>query len=767
VVTVGANAGAVLPTPGNFDSPSALRAELRASCACAGIWDALIENAGVVAPRGRDRIRLANLAIAAQVTAETGKQAARRMLNGKDLASVVHDLSLSPIQVDASERAAWARLADLSRQAAHAFGREDGIDAWVRAFQAADAARKSRGAYATPRELAESMARLLLAGQRIPRRVIDPAAGAGSLLIAVFRQLQKLEPTKSSATLARKLYGVELDPVARELCCLLLWLVSDQQLRLHELEEQIILDNAITRDWWSEDPFEALIMNPPWDSLRHQPEADSASLQRDATLERIAKSVPAARDLPSLYSAHGSGDHNLYKAFVELAPHLVVPAGGRVVALLPGAWSSDLGTRELRRMYLEDTAVEQWTSFENLRGYFPIDGRYKFGLLVATRNSKGTEILPTRAFATEARESFGRHIRVTRQELSEVGGPASIIPDITSAAELRLMLKFRRNGAPFFSGEGPFGTVDYIREVDLTLDKRRGLFWRRENLDVTPLGDGTWTTDDGRDLVPLIEGRMVGQYDFHQKSWHSGSGRTAKWTYANGASLSACSPQYLVAASANCQHRVAICDVTSATNTRTVLATWVPPAWRCGNTAPTLVFASERMALAGLAVLNSMVFDWYARRVVAGLHLNRFYLAALSWPALDQDEIDLVAAAAAALQKLTPRYRDLRGPKIRHRAPAVSYVDAHASIEAVVACGYGLTATDLKTVYSRAVSDRRGFWRHFASDPHAGEIVNSVVRAYEPRASELAGKTASPARVDPQPAEDPAAQSESQMCLFA
>lgn len=55
------------------------------------------------------------------------------------------------------------------------------MDEWVRAFQAADSARKSRGAYATPQALAAPMAKLLLAGQAA-RRIVDPAAGAGDCL---------------------------------------------------------------------------------------------------------------------------------------------------------------------------------------------------------------------------------------------------------------------------------------------------------------------------------------------------------------------------------------------------------------------------------------------------------------------------------------------------------------------------------------------------------------------------------------------------------
>jgi hypothetical protein len=285
------------------------------------------------------------------------------------------------------------------------------------------------------------------------------------------------------------------------------------------------------------------------------------------------------------------------------------------------------------------------------------------------------------------------------------------------------MLKFKRVGVPFFAHEGPFGDVRYVREVDLTLDRKAGLFHRTEEVDVRPYGDGTWRTSEGQVLVPLLEGRMVGPYDFHQKSWVAGSGRTAEWTYANGTLLGDCKPQYLIQPTSEVRHRIAICDVTSATNTRTVLGTWVPPAWRCGNTAPVLVFRSERAALAAVAVLNSMVFDWLSRRVVAGLHLNRFYLEVLSWPTLSEDDVRELAAAAALLQQLNPRYQSLAAPRIAEAPSTLPYVEAHALIESVVARGYGLDHSELVTIYSPDTTDRRGFWRHFAADPHAWAIA--------------------------------------------
>lgn len=353
--------------------------------------------------------------------------------------------------------------------------------------------------------------------------------------------------------------------------CLQLWLACGGVVEIGEIASRVQVDNAITRDWEADAPYDAVIMNPPWDSLRHGDDIDER--ERWRTIDRLRQTARGQGSLPQLFSQQGRGDRNLYKVFVELVPHLVREQG-RIVALLPGAWSSDLGTRHLRDLYLEFTQIEQWTSLENRRGYFPIDGRYKFGILAARRDPWGTRTLQTLGMADDISQLTSKHVSLSVDALDEVGGPARILPDLTSAREARLLRKIRANGIPFFEEQEQLGRVRYDREVDLTEDRKRGLFDRLENLQVTRVRPDTWIDPAGRELRPLIEGRMVGQYEFFEKSWVSGQGRRAAWTYSNGHGLADCQPQFLAAPTQAARSRVAICDVTSATNTRTVLAAW-------------------------------------------------------------------------------------------------------------------------------------------------------------------------------------------------
>lgn len=626
----------------------------------------------------------------------------------------------NPIPLDAGLAAEiWSRLQD-THVAAPTNAK---IDDWVEAFQGVDKARKSLGAFATPAPFSDVLASEtlgpLIASKATPLRIVDPSAGAGSLLLAAHRCL--VAAGYDAAESVRYLHGVELDPDARELCVLLLWTAAGPMgPDLSEVSKNIHLANAITFDWLGVEPFDALLMNPPWESLR-QGRSDAVQAKiRTETLERIDRPQEGARGLPPLFSAQGRGDRNLFKLFVELAPHLL-REGGRCGALLPAAFGSDDGMSSLRQLYFSHFALERWTSFENRAKYFQIDTRYKFGLLTGTRSREGTSALDVLSFCMHPRDARAPHIRLDRTELRALGGKDHMIPELVNSVERDVLTRMLTVGTPLFE-RGPVGSVQYRREMDLTLGRRAGQFWHVE--ESGGFGRrGEFHFGDNTEIVPVLEGRMIGQFDCFQKSWVSGGGRRAVWEANGSRPLKECRPQYVTHSRGVNNARVAICDVTSATNTRTVLAALVPPTWVCGNTAPVLAFENEQRALAGLAILNSMVFDWFARRTVGGLHLNRFYLARLTWPRLTGEEVMRLAELARGIAGALPRAGFPTSPP----SLSVDTVALHAEVEILVAKGYGLDAVAIETIFADDRADRRGLWRYFASNPVGRDVARRTM----------------------------------------
>lgn len=698
------------------------------------VWDAVHVAAKVVCPT--QAARLANLCIAAAAHYES-RTRRKKAWSATVLQATVRELALSPLPDCDDDAWSWERLAEWARDAAHLGQSPEGMHSWAAAYQRATTTQKALGAYATHNAFASALARISigpLARDRI-YRIVDPSVGAGNLLLAAIELYGRGISDAHLKKFILSLHGVELDPHARELCCLLIWLMgSSCGVTLNQVARNIRLANALTLDWWSNDElYDVLLMNPPWESLRHSVDDDPGG-ERAQTVIRLASPHVGASDLPPLYTAQGTGDRNLFKAFVELVPHLLVD-GGRLGALLPAAFASDAGMSQLRERYFEQFEIARWTSFENRGGYFPIDSRYKFGLLAATRSTVGTRQLSVRSFAVEPDEVDAPHIALDQADIRLLGRRYHIIPELSRHRELDILRVALQAGSPLFE-PGPFGVVRYRREVDLSLGKAQ--FQHISAMRLSNCGDATFLDKRGRRFVPLLEGRSVGAYDCFQKTWVSGSGRTAVWKENAEQPLSQCSPQYVTHPLPDLPPRVALCDVTASTNTRTVIATRVPQTWRCGNTAPVLEFDSDLLAFAGLGVMNTMVFDWIARRLASGLHLNKFILEGLVWPQLD--EAGLAAAAHAAWsicvgkprsgisrdETAVPSWRSgVRSKRVRPQSP----IEAAAQLEVLTARGLGLTRLDLEAVFQQDRSDRRGFWRYFDAEPQALEVVEQVLLA--------------------------------------
>ncbi len=154
-------------------------------------------------------------------------------------------------------------------------------------------------------------------------------------------------------------------------------------------------------------------------------------------------------------------------------------------------------------------------------------------------------------------------------------------------------------------------------------------------------------------LLPLLEGRMLSQFEIAFKAYVTGSGRQALWHENVGENLSGperelsqsvFSSQYLVRECDFYQRRslldsarVGFVSVSAATNTRSMMAAVLPP-YPAGNSVPFLALSaadeSEQAywAMIMVAVLNSLVFDFGLRTRFGGNNLNYFLLDQCSLP---------------------------------------------------------------------------------------------------------------------------------------
>ena len=174
-------------------------------------------------------------------------------------------------------------------------------------------------------------------------------------------------------------------------------------------------------------------------------------------------------------------------------------------------------------------------------------------------------------------------------------------------------------------------------------------------------GDAWIREDRVRDVaLPLYEGRMIGQFDSSQKGWVSGKGRGAIWRDIPWENKQV-EPQYLMAqqqcverlGAAIDKQKVAIMNITSSTNARTMIAS--PMAGVPCSHAIGVLNCPEDICLTLSAVLSSFAYDFCLRVRFSGLNASWFIIEETPLP---------VGSAADLLEAIGSLSTHLRGPTL-------------------------------------------------------------------------------------------------------
>ena len=232
--------------------------------------------------------------------------------------------------------------------------------------------------------------------------------------------------------------------------------------------------------------------------------------------------------------------------------------------------------------------------------------------------------------------------------------------------------------------------------------------------------------------LPLYEGRMIGQFDFSEKGWVSGRGRSADWREIPWEQKQI-EPQYLMglkdyrsSSKARRISKIAYMGVSSTTNTRTTISSYLG-SYPAGNSV--LLFVphppSLARAVAVSAVLSTIAFDWAVRQRLVGLNMSEFIMLETPLPSRDSNLADALLTLAGdlnfgigslAIERLLASPRSLARPSaltLRRRIERIAMVDA------IIAVTLGLEEQDMRHMLSdcdrprghRVRSSPKGFWR--------------------------------------------------------
>lgn len=477
--------------------------------------------------------------------------------------------------------------------------------------------------------------------------------------------------------------------------------------------------------------FDVILGNPPWEEAtieedrfwaRHAPGLQALS-QREQ--EAMKKRFQAERpDLVGEYEEEraeaallrevlttgpfpgmGTGDPDLYKAFVWRFWHLAAQPAGRIGVVLPRSVFSAKGGADFRRAILQTGSICDLTTLLNNRQWIfeDVHPQYTIALVsIEKRTPDANTTLPLRGpYRSLAGFRAGTQLEPVRFQVGEVMGwtdtaALPLLPAEESAevfAQLRQAPRLDLNDGTSWRAR-PYAELHATNDkhlMDLSEQRPEGfwLVYKGESFDI-------WQPDTGvyyawADPDEMQEHLQAKRERASHNSRSPFSEFPASWI-EDEATLPALHP------------RVAFRDVTNRTNRRTVIAALVPPNVFITNKGPYFLWprGDEKDEAFLLGVLSSLPLDWYARRFVE-MNVNYHILNPFPVPRpkrsnpLWQRTVELAGRLAAADERFAGWAAAVgvdAGP-----VNPVTQADMIAELDAVVAHLYSLTEDHVRHIF--------------------------------------------------------------------
>jgi len=420
---------------------------------------------------------------------------------------------------------------------------------------------------------------------------------------------------------------------------------------------------------FEEGGFDAVVTNPPWERVKvqtreffagrepelatvattaerevelHKTENGKAKAALEEAKEQSKAFADAIRDSDQ-YEWTNVGSLNLYSLFAERSLHLTKDAG-RIGLLVPTGIATDYYTREFFEHLMTTGKLRSLYDFENREKHFQdVDGRTRFSL-VTICNAPGETEADFVFFAHNPQDldDADRHVKLTADDITGLNPNTKTCPLVRGRTALDILQK-QHDAAPILSKEGENGEEEnpwgakYLRMFDMSLDS--DLFHQASELqDGTQLQNGN-IRHNGTEYTRVYEGRMISQYNHrasHAKNskdniYRSGASEATTIEQLRDPEFTVAARYYVTKDQVDGQMAdqdydrdwfIGFKDITSATNTRTMIAS-VLPYTAIGNKVPVLLADHPaRSAACFLANLNSLAYDFACRQKIGNVTLN-------------------------------------------------------------------------------------------------------------------------------------------------
>jgi len=426
--------------------------------------------------------------------------------------------------------------------------------------------------------------------------------------------------------------------------------------------------------------FTCVIGNPPWERVKVQNreffslsapevlETDNAAALRSAisklettnpNLFKLYQSaIQQADSLLAYVRSSGRfpltarGDTNLYMLFAELGQS-IVHSQGVVGLLVPSGIATDEPTKEFFADLMTTQRLELLYDFENRKKIFPdVDGRFKFTALIYGGSDRMTNRADFLFFAhsiddTAARNKK-RHISLTAADVARVNPNTMTCPIFRTRQDSELTLSIYERIPILLDRHRKTGGNSWGLRFSTTFHQSAdaALFINAAKVQQTKKPGKTKLEP----ILRVYEAKMVQAFDHRAASVRvEGTNWARKGQKHETVPVQHQNPEYLaqprwwvreadvIEAVGERRDRgsIAYKDITSATNTRTLIAAALPWSGATHHLALAKTDQGPRRELCLLANFNAIVLDYVVRQKLGGTTLTFFIMEQL--PVLPPD----------------------------------------------------------------------------------------------------------------------------------
>ena len=342
------------------------------------------------------------------------------------------------------------------------------------------------------------------------------------------------------------------------------------------------------------------------------------------------------------YPLCGRGDINTFAVFAEINRLLLQP-NGRLGCIVPSSMATADTTKYFFQDLMASKTLVSYYDFENrAKLFFPaVDSRMRFALMTLSGSQQPVEQADFVFFAHRIEDlaQSDRHIHLTLDDINLLNPSTKTCPTFRSQREFDITRQV-------------YQTIPVLGQSEHQGDRwqlriNQGLF--SQTADIGLLQPATAIDSDQTDLIRCYEARMISSFNHREGS----AGITDKNTFRTGVSIPItdeershphCLAQSRYWASPKdtaqrlpkdypYQWLMGFKDVTSATNTRTMIACVLPrTAVLCSIRVVFLEDyqdATPGSLLSLLANWNSFCFDFFCRQSTPGNHLSDYIVRQL------------------------------------------------------------------------------------------------------------------------------------------